>query len=105
MKKPNKPIYLEVYFDEVEDIQEGLGQLVNSKEFKNILKEEVLPRLYTAIEEKKGECALFRLIHYGVDLVVDSKQYKKILDRILNIYEQEEEYMKCLEIKKVIDTL
>lgn len=105
MKKENRPIYLEVYFDEVEDIKEGLQELVNSEEFKCILKEEVLSRVYAAIENKKGECSLFRLVHYGVDLTVDSKQYKNILNTILNIYEQEEEYMKCLEIKKVIDNL
>lgn len=105
MKKPNRPIYLEVYFDEVEDIKEGLGSLIQSEDFKTVLKEEVLNRIRTFIEEKREEGALFRLVHYGVDLVINKNQYRQLLTTILTMYEQEEEYLKCSEIKKIIDTL
>ncbi len=56
-------------------------------------------------EEEKEEYPLFRLVHYEVDFVLDKKEYKKILKTILNLYEQEEDYLKCVEIKNVIDKL
>ncbi len=82
MKKNDKPIYLEVYFDEGEDITEDFERLLRSDQFKVILKTEVLDRIYTAIKEEKEEYPLFRLVHYEVDFVLDKKEYKKILKTI-----------------------
>lgn len=105
MKKTDKPIYLEVYFDEDQDITETFEQLLKSEDFKLVIKTELLDRVYHAIKEGKEEFALFRLMHYSTDFVVDKKQYKKLLGTILSLYEQEEDYLKCVEIKNVIDKL
>lgn len=105
MKKPDAPIYLEVYFEEEEDIKENFEKILKSSDFKLIIKTEVHPRLQEAIEKNKKEFALFRMVFYGVDLVVDKKYYKPLLSKVLSIYEEEEDYLKCAEIKKLIDIL
>ena len=105
MKKTDKPIYLEIYFDEDQDITETFEQLLKSEDFKLVIKTELLDRVYLAIKEEKEELSLFRLMHYSIDFVVEKKQYKKLLGTILSLYEQEEDYLKCIEIKNVIDKL
>ena len=103
--KIDQPIYLEIFFEEEENVQENLEKIVNSSDFKSIVKTEIHPRLQQAIEKNKKEFALFRMVFYGVDLLVDKKYYKPLLGKVLSIYEEEEDYLKCAEIKKLIDIL
>jgi len=105
MKKIDIPIFLEVYFEEEEDIKENFEQTLQSPEFQNIIKTEVLERISEAISLSRSELNLFRLVYYNLDLIVERKDYKKLLNTILNIYEQEEDYLKCIEIKTLVDKL
>jgi hypothetical protein len=45
------------------------------------------------------------MVYYGLDLSVDRKQFKKLLNTILTIYQHEEDYLKCVEIKNLIDKI
>jgi hypothetical protein len=36
---------------------------------------------------------------------VERKQFKKLLNLILTIYQHEEDYLKCVEIKNLIDKI
>jgi hypothetical protein len=105
MKKIDVPIFLEVYFEEEEDIKDKFYETLQSSEFQTIIKTEVLERISEAISLGRSELVLFRLVYYNLDLAVEKKDYKKLLNTILNIYEQEEDYLKCIEIKTLIDKL
>jgi len=105
MKKIDVPIFLEVYFEEEEDIKDKFYETLQSSEFQTIIKTEVLERMSEAISLGRSELVLFRLVYYNLDLAVEKKDYKKLLNTILNIYEQEEDYLKCIEIKTLIDKL
>jgi len=105
MKKIDIPIHLEIYFDDPEDINEDLGKLFNNSEFKDKVKTELLERLEVAIKEKRSKINLFRLAYYGVDLIVKKNQYKKLLNKVLELYQEEEDYLKCVEIKNLIEQI
>lgn len=105
MKKIDIPIFLEVYFEEEEDIKDEFYKTLQSSEFQTIIKTEVLERISEAISLGRSELVLFRLVYYNLDLAVEKKDYKKLLNTILNIYEQEEDYLKCIEIKTLVDRL
>lgn len=105
MKKIDIPIFLEVYFEEEEDIKERFYDTLNSPEFQEVVKVEVLERITEAVQLQRPELMLFRLVYYNLDLAVEKKDYKKLLQTILSIYEQEEDYLKCIEIKTLIDKL
>ena len=105
MKKIDIPIHLEIFFDDPEDINEDLGELFNNSEFKDKVKTELLERLEVAIKEKRTKLNLFRLAYYGVDLVVKKNQYKKLLNKVLELYQEEEDYLKCVEIKNLIEQI
>lgn len=105
MKKTDAPIYLEVYFEEEEDIQANFEEILRSEQFKEVIKNEVYEKVIDATKEQREEFILFRMVYYGIDLVIQKKHYKPLLNTILTIYEQEEDYLKCIEIKNLIDTL
>ena len=96
MKKIDVPIFLEVYFEEEEDIKDKFYETLQSSEFQTIIKTEVLERISEAISLGRSELVLFRLVYYNLDLAVEKKDYRKLLNTILNIYEQEEDYLKCI---------
>jgi hypothetical protein len=105
MSKIDEPIYLEVYFEDEDDIQESFEHTLNTPEFKEVLKVKVLERVSEAVSLGKEELILFRMVFYGLDLVVERKQFKKLLNTILTIYQHEEDYLKCVEIKNLIDKI
>lgn len=105
MKKIDIPIYLEVYYEEEENIKETLPRTLQSADFQELIKTEILERVSEAITLNRPELVLFRLVYYDLDLSVEKKDYKKLLTTILNIYEKEEDYLKCIEIKTLMDKL
>jgi hypothetical protein len=105
MSKIDEPIYLEVYFEDEDDIEESFNETLKTPEFKEVLKVRVLERVAEAVNNNREELILFRMVYYGLDLCIERKQFKKLLNTILTIYQQEEDYLKCVEIKNLIDKL
>lgn len=105
MKKIDVPIHLEIYFEDPEELNQDLGKLFDTSNFKEQLKTELFERLEVAVKEKRTKLTLFRLVYYGVDLVVKESQYKKLLNKVLGIYQEEEDYLKCVEIKNLIEQI
>jgi hypothetical protein len=105
MKKIDEPIYLEVYFEDEEDIEQSFAETLRTPEFKEVIKVKILERIADAINTGKEELVLFRMVYYGLDLSIERKQFKKLLNTILTIYQQEEDYLKCAEIKNLIDKI
>jgi hypothetical protein len=105
MKNIDTPIYLEIYFEDEDDLNTNLAELFDSSDFKNQLKTELLERLEIAVKEGRSKLNLFRLAYYGVDLTVKKDQFKNLLNKVLEIYQEEEDYLKCIEIKNLIDQI
>ena len=105
MNKLDEPIYLEVYFEDEEDIEQSFLETLRTPEFKEIIKTKVFERVADAVINNKEELTLFRMVYYGLDLCLGRKEFKKILNTILTIYQQEEDYLKCVEIKTLIDKI
>ena len=105
MNKLDEPIYLEVYFEDEEDIEQSFLETLKTPEFKEIIKTKVFERVADAVINNKEELTLFRMVYYGLDLCLVRKEFKKILNTILTIYQQEEDYLKCVEIKTLIDKI
>jgi len=105
MSKLDEPIYLEVYFEDEEDIEQSFLETLRTPEFKEILKTKVLERIADAVLTHKEEMTLFRMVYYGLDLCLARKEFKKLLNTILTIYQEEEDYLKCVEIKTLIDKI
>ena len=105
MSKLDEPIYLEVYFEDEEDIEQSFLETLRAPEFKELLKTKVFERVADAVTNHREEMVLFRMVYYGLDLCLVRKEFKKLLNTILTIYQEEEDYLKCVEIKTLIDKI
>ena len=105
MNKLDEPIYLEVYFEDEEDIEQSFLETLRTPEFKEIIKTKVFEKVADAINNSREELALFRMVYYGLDLCLVRKEFKKMLNTILTIYQEDEDYLKCVEIKTLIDKI
>ena len=103
MSKLDEPIYLEVYFEDEEDIEQSFLETLRAPQFKELLKTKVLDRVAEAVTNHREEMILFRMVYYGLDLCLVRKEFKKLLNTILTIYQEEEDYLKCVEIKTLIE--
>ena len=51
MKKIDEPIYLEVYFEDEEDIEQSFAETLKTPEFKEVIKVKILERLTDAVND------------------------------------------------------
>jgi uncharacterized protein (DUF4213/DUF364 family) len=64
--------------------------------------EKVLTSIKDAIKNKLNEAKVLNVINFNYSLIVNKSQYKDVLNSILRFYEEQEEYLKCKEITKII---
>ena len=63
MNKIDEPIYLEVYFEGDDDIEQSFAETLKTPEFKKLLKTGVYERVADAITNNKTELILFRMVY------------------------------------------
>lgn len=104
-KKLKEPIILEISFEDVEDMKDEFAGILQGENFTRIIKEDLYIRLQEVIEQKADTLIAFRLPSYDADLILEQEQYKKLLERISEIYQEEEDYLECGRIQKLIEEL
>lgn len=104
-KKLKEPIILEISFEDVEDMKDEFAGILQGENFTRIIKEDLYIRLQEVIEQKADTLIAFRLPSYDADLILEKEQYKKLLERISEIYQEEEDYLECGKIQKLIEEL
>lgn len=82
--------------------QEQINLLKESIEFKTFVFEKVLTSIKDAIKNKLNEAKVLNVINFNYSLIINKSQYKDVLNSILKFYEEQEEYLKCKEITKII---
>ena len=61
--------------------------------------------IYLAIKNGKERFIAFRLPHHNQDYIVKKNQYKNLLNTMLRYAEEDEDYDRCVLIKKIIENL
>jgi hypothetical protein len=105
MKNLDTPIYLEIYLEEGEEVSPDFLKGLQEAGVADVIKEELFDRMQYAVLQNIKEFPLFRLVYYGVDLRLQKPQYGKLLNKLLETYQEEEDYLKCIEIKNLIEKL
>jgi hypothetical protein len=82
--------------------QEQVKLLNESIEFKMFILEQVLNAIKDAIKNKLDEIKVLNVINFNYSLNIEKSQFKVILNNTLKFYEEQEEYLKCKEISKLI---
>tara|TARA_R110000787_G_scaffold270918_1_gene377977 strand:+ start:367 stop:714 length:348 start_codon:yes stop_codon:yes gene_type:complete len=100
-------IYLDITGEDgLEELTEdGIIEALTGSEFKSIITEHLFSHLEEAIKKEKNSFIAFRLPEQEEDYILEERQYKDLLNTILKMVEEEEDYKKCATIKKLIETL
>ncbi len=85
--------------------EDSVTDALTSPEFKYIITEYLFSNLVEAIEKDRDSFIAFRLSQQDEDYVLEKKQYKNLLNTILTMAEEDEEYTKCAAIQKLIKAL
>lgn len=84
---------------------QSIVEALTGSEFRYVITEHLYDNLVEAIKKEKNSFIAFRLAHQGEDYILEERQYKNLLKTILNMAEEDEDYMKCAAVKKLIETL
>jgi len=82
--------------------QEQIKLLNESIEFKTFIFEQVFNAIKDAVKNKTDEIKVLNVVNFSYSLIICKSQFKDILNNILKFYEEQEEYIKCKEISKLI---
>lgn len=82
--------------------QEQIKLLNESVEFKMFIFKHVFDAIKDAIKNNTDETKVLNVINFSYSLIIYKSQFKDILNNILKFYEQQEEYLKCKEVNKLI---
>jgi hypothetical protein len=82
--------------------QEQITLLKESVEFKTFIFEQVLTAIKDAIKNKLNEAKVLNVINFNYSLTITKSQFKDVLNNILKFNEEQEEYLKCKDITKLI---
>ena len=96
-----KPTNLELFFFN----RDELDEMTSSPEFHKFIKMETYKAIEYAIENNLPSVEVFKLWNLGYMVIIPEDQYEGALNKILPVFEEEEDYDKCLKIKKLIKRL
>jgi len=95
--KSHRPIKLNIDYSSREELQE----FALNSEFNQFILENTLEPLKYAINKNKTQCILFVVGDGDYKVIVKKNQYKTILDRAIEYFENKEDYNKCNELVKL----
>ena len=82
--------------------QEQVKLLKESVEFKMFIFEQVLTSIKDAIKNKLDGAKVLNVVNFNYSLTINKSQFKDVLNTILKFNEEQEEYLKCKDITKLI---
>ena len=103
MKKAQqrKTLNVEIIYDHVDDLQ----QLQDSDQFNNLILQDAFEVVEKAASTKKKTVPIVNIPNLGLQVSVERQNFKPILQKALQYYIQQEQYEKCEQVTKLIDTL
>ena len=82
-----------------------LKELSNKEEFRSIIMKDSFMAIKDAIKNNYTTIELFNIVNLSIIIKLSSLYFPTALKRISNYFEENEEYEKCAEIKKLINKI
>jgi hypothetical protein len=92
--KNTEPLNLELFFDDESDLE----ILIETKEFHDLLFNEVIRALKLAIENKENKATILFLTNLKSALIVNKENFAPLIDNVILHFERLENYEKCNEL-------
>ena len=80
------------------DYKEELNELVSSEDFNKLLLEEAIATIKNALSKKRESARVFYIPNLDCSVVLEERNFIKVLDTAIKFYERQEEYDECAEL-------
>ena len=100
-KEKREPTNLELFFFN----RDELDEMTSDPNFQNFIKKETFKAVEYAIENDLPTVEAFKLWNLGYMVLIAKDEYKDVLNNVLPMFEEEEDYDICSKIKVLINKL
>jgi len=96
-KKERDVLSIEIQYDYKEELEE----LVSSKDFNKLLIDEAIATIEHALNKKRKSARICYIPNLESSVVIEERNFSKIIGNAIKFYEQQEDYTKCAELVKL----
>ena len=96
-KKERDVLSIEIQYDETEELE----VLIKSEDFHQILLDEAIITIEHALTKKRKSARVCYVPNLECSVVLEQRNFSKVLNTAIGFYEQQEDYTKCAELVKL----
>ena len=96
-KKERDVLSIEILYD----YKEELNELVGSEDFNRLLLEESIVTIENALKKKRKSARIFYIPNLDCSVVLERRNFSKVLSTAIQFYEQQEEYDECAKLVRL----
>ena len=85
--------------------KKDLDELASSDQFKSFILKRTLEEIEFALENDLEKIEIFNIFNLSLIIELERKNFKSVLDKVMDSYVKDEDFEKCNQIKKLIDKL
>ncbi len=96
-KKERDVLSIEILYD----YKEELDELVGSSDFNRLMFEEAVATIENALNKKRKTARMFYIPNLDCSVILEQRNFIKVLNTAIQFYEQQEEYDECAKLVKL----
>ena len=96
-KKERDVLSIEIRYDETEE----LDALIKSNDFHKLLLDEAITTIEHALTKKRKSARVCYVPNLECSVVLEERNFSKVLDTAIKFFEQQENYSKCAKLVKL----
>ena len=96
-KKDRDVLSIEIQYDETEELEE----LIQSEDFHQLLLDEAIATIKHALTKKRKSARVCYVPNLECSVVLEERNFSKVLNTAIKFYEQQEDYAKCAQLVKL----
>ena len=85
--------------------KKDLDELASSDQFKSFILKRTLEEIEFALENDLEKIEIFNIFNLSLIIELERKNFKSVLDKVMDSYIKDENFEKCNQIKKLINKL
>jgi hypothetical protein len=101
-KKERDVLSIEILYDYKDELED----LIKSEDFNQLLLDEAINTIKNALNKNRKSTRVFYVPNLECSVVLDKRNFSKVLTTAIDFYENQEDYTKCSELvdlKKLTD--
>jgi len=95
------PHNIELIYDEVDDLK----KFRENPDFPKYILDSSVELIKEAIEGKKNKVEIFNIVNLSLIVEIKRSQFPTIIQKLIDIYVEEEDYDKCAELQTLIEQI